>query len=89
MSLNEFINLITISGVVDDSFGAREIGTIFNMSMLTQVDEIHKERHCRMQFVEFLEAFTRVAERAINSESLLPSNRAPSTFSEMAVSERY
>jgi len=35
MSLGEFIDLITYSGVVDDSFGAREIGIIFNTSMMT------------------------------------------------------
>lgn len=35
MSLNEFVDLINISGVVDETFGAREIGVIFNISMMT------------------------------------------------------
>ena len=35
MSLSEFIDLITASGVVDDNFGSREIGIIFNLSMMT------------------------------------------------------
>ena len=35
MCMGEFIDLITRSGVVDDNFGAREIGTIFNLSMQT------------------------------------------------------
>lgn len=69
MSLGEFIDLITITDVVDDNFGAREIGTIFNLSMMTQVDEINKERHCRMSFVEFLEAVSRVADRVIVSSN--------------------
>jgi hypothetical protein len=30
MSLNEFIDLITSTGAVDDNFGAREIGIIYN-----------------------------------------------------------
>jgi hypothetical protein len=67
MSLPEFIDLITASNVVDDNFGAREIGTLFNLSMITQVDELNKERHCRMTFLEFLEAFCRVADRVITS----------------------
>lgn len=45
MSMNEFIDLVTRSGVVDDNFGAREIGVIYNLSMMTQVDEINKDRH--------------------------------------------
>lgn len=73
MSLNEFIDLVTSSGVVDDNFGAREIGTIFNLSMMTQVDEIKKERHCRMSFVEFLEAMCRVADRVIVFDTKVPS----------------
>lgn len=35
MCMNEFIDLITKSGVIDDNFGAREIGVIFNLSMMT------------------------------------------------------
>ncbi|CDW87404.1 UNKNOWN [Stylonychia lemnae] len=65
MSMNEFIDLVTRSGVIDDNFGAREIGIIFNLSMMTQVDEINKERHTQMQFIEFVEALSRVAERVM------------------------
>jgi hypothetical protein len=35
MSLDEFVNLVTDSGVVDDNFGSREIGTLFNLAMMT------------------------------------------------------
>jgi len=35
MSMGEFINLVTLSEVVDDNFGAREIGIIFNQGMMT------------------------------------------------------
>lgn len=31
--------------------------------MMTQVDEINKDRHLRMNFIEFLEAFARCAEQ--------------------------
>ena len=63
--MKEFIELITNSKVVDDNFGAREIGILFNLSMMTQVDEINKGRHIKMNFTEFLEALARVAERVI------------------------
>lgn len=65
MSINEFIQMVVLSGVVDDNFSAREIGTIFNLSMMTQVDEIHSERHCQMTFLEFVEAVCRTADRVI------------------------
>jgi hypothetical protein len=65
ISMNEFIELVTNSKVVDDNFGAREIGILFNLSMMTQVDEIVKGRHIKMNFTEFLEAIARVAERVI------------------------
>jgi hypothetical protein len=48
MSMQEFIDMVTATKVVDESFGAREIGVIYNISMMTQVDEIGKERHVRM-----------------------------------------
>lgn len=65
MSLSEFVDLVTSTGVIDDNFGAREINTIFRVSMATQIDEIRSERHTRMQFLEFVEAISRVADRVI------------------------
>lgn len=65
MSMTEFIDLVTATRVVDDNFGAREIGILFNLSMMTQVDEINRGRHIKMNFVEFIEAVARVADRVI------------------------
>jgi hypothetical protein len=45
MTMHEFIELINNTKVIDDHFGEREIGIIYNISMMTQVDEINKERH--------------------------------------------
>lgn len=45
MSISEFIDLITFSGVVDENFTNKEIGSMFNLSMMTQVDEIYADRH--------------------------------------------
>ena len=69
MSLNEFNEFVARSGVVDETFSTRDIGTIFNLSMMTQVDEIHSERHLQMQFLEFVEAICRIADRVIVSPS--------------------
>ena len=40
MSLDEFYDWITQSGVIDETFGQREIGIWYNLSMMTQKDEI-------------------------------------------------
>ena len=36
---------------------------MYNLAMMTQVDEIEKDRHINMIFVEFLEAVVRVADK--------------------------
>ncbi|CDW74199.1 UNKNOWN [Stylonychia lemnae] len=59
----EFIDMITHSGVVSETFGSREIGIIFNLSMMTQIDELQSERYLNMYMLEFQEAIARVAER--------------------------
>ena len=45
VSLEEFIMMITNSGVVSETFGAREIGIYFNSAMMTQVNEVDNNRH--------------------------------------------
>ena len=65
MSLDEFFDLICSWGVVDDNFGQREIGTLFNLSMMTQRNELDYDRHFNMIFVEFIEATGRVADKLI------------------------
>ncbi len=54
--------------VVDESFGAREIGIAYNLAMFTQVDEIDDDRHMKMYLDEFMDAIGRVADKlAVNS----------------------
>jgi hypothetical protein len=67
MSLAEFVDLVTSTSVIDDNFGVREINVIFRLSMAVQVDEIRYERHTRMQFLEFVEAICRVADRVVTN----------------------
>ena len=63
MSLGEFTELILNSDCLSDNFGGKQIGNQFNLAMMTQVDEIDKDRHINMVFVEFIEAVVRVAEK--------------------------
>ena len=66
LRLTRLIELITASGVCDDNFGAREIGPLFNLAMQTKVDEIHSTRHMDMQWLEFVECLSRIADKAVH-----------------------
>jgi NLR family CARD domain-containing protein 3 len=73
LAMPDFISMITATEIVDDTFGAREIGTLFNLSMQTQIDEIHNRKHIDMSYLEFCEALARVADKAFE---FVPSNYA-------------
>jgi len=64
--LSRFVELVTMSGVCDEEFGAREIGPFYNISMQTLVDEIQTTRHMDMRFIEFVECLSRIADKAIH-----------------------
>eukprot|EP00359_Climacostomum_virens_P001679 CAMPEP_0204897674 /NCGR_PEP_ID=MMETSP1397-20131031/869_1 /ASSEMBLY_ACC=CAM_ASM_000891 /TAXON_ID=49980 /ORGANISM="Climacostomum Climacostomum virens, Strain Stock W-24" /LENGTH=860 /DNA_ID=CAMNT_0052065451 /DNA_START=87 /DNA_END=2668 /DNA_ORIENTATION=+ len=70
MSLEEFQDICNQSGLVNETFVARNIDVNFNLSMMTQIDELSSRRHLQMSFVEFLEAFCRACDEA----NLPPSN---------------
>ena len=55
--------MVKTSGVIDEDFGEREINGLYNLSMMTQVDEITNERHLQMFKLEFHEAVCRVADK--------------------------
>ena len=55
-----------MSGICDDSFGAREIGPLYNLAMQTNIDEINSTRHMDMRFIEFVEALARIADKAVH-----------------------
>lgn len=69
MSLEEFQEMITSTSITSESFGTREIGIHFNLSKMTEVNEVDNDKHMKMQFVEFIEALGRIAEK-LNIESL-------------------
>jgi len=63
MSLAEFTDCISEINIFNEDFGVKQLAAAFNLSMMTQVEEIESERHINMNFVEFLEALVRVAEK--------------------------
>ena len=63
MSLEEFVQMVSEAGVVDDNFGTREIGPMFNLAMMTQKNELDYDRHFNMTMPEFIEAIARVADK--------------------------
>lgn len=62
MILDEFESLI--ANLVDKEFPVREIPISFNLSMRLQVNEIESEKHNNMLFPEFLEAVSRIIDKA-------------------------
>lgn len=72
MSLDEFVEMVGQAGVVDDTFGAREIGPLFNLSMMTCKNELDSDRHLNMTHVEFIEAIGRLADKLTNLPDLIP-----------------
>lgn len=63
MCLEELIDMCKHADLFDENFVERDVNLAFNMSMMTQVDEITKENLFRMTFVEFLEALARIADK--------------------------
>ena len=85
--LNKLMDLISASGVCDDTFGVKEIGTIYNLSMMTQVDEIHSTRHMDMKFIEFVETLARIADKAVTRKTQEFMGRDPSASGAAGVME--
>jgi hypothetical protein len=57
MTYIEFGKLISESGIPEESIGPRENNICFNLSMMTHVDELQSDKHQKMLFIEFIEAF--------------------------------
>ncbi|CDW85718.1 UNKNOWN [Stylonychia lemnae] len=64
MTVDEFENFVLTVPLVNDLFGQRDSSVAFNLAMMTQVNELDQDRHLSATFIEFLEAFCRVADKA-------------------------
>jgi len=63
MSLSEFNDCIINSNCLSGNFGAKTIGSMYSLAMMTQVDEIDKDKHINMVFIEFIEAIVRTSDK--------------------------
>ena len=82
MSHEEFVSILERSGLLNEHFANREAIPLFNLSMMTNIEETAKDRHLNMSFVEFLEALARVADRMelANLQDYVPAYRGRSAF---------
>ena len=65
VSLEEFTEMVSHSGILSLNIANKDIGKYFNLAMETQVDEIDKDKHMQMFKLEFYEAIARIAEKAV------------------------
>jgi len=47
MMVDEFENIFIASGLLNDNFVGRDCYISFNAAMITQVDELNKDRHLK------------------------------------------
>jgi len=66
MSMEEFVSLISHSGALKSAtIGITDLGSIFNVSIMTQINELDYDRHTQMTLMEFIEAICRVANKLV------------------------
>lgn len=63
VSLEEFTDMITRSGVCKLNIANKDIGKFFNLSLQTEPDELENEKHMQMFNLEFYEAIARIADK--------------------------
>ena len=63
MCLEEFVTMLSDAKLLNEFFGNREAGPLWNVAMMTNKKELENEKHLNMTFVEFLEALARVADK--------------------------
>ncbi len=62
MMADEFESIFSVCDLLNDNFVGRDCWISFNTAMMTQVDELNKDRHLKGSFIEFLEAFGRACD---------------------------
>lgn len=60
--IEELQKLATDAGILNDNLVDRDIVIAYNLSMMTQIDELNSDRIFQMNFIEFLEALARIAD---------------------------
>ena len=67
----KFLNFVKGSGLLNDQLETEALPLIYNISMMTQIDEVGSTRHLEATLVEFMEMVCRCADIA----SRLPQGR--------------
>lgn len=63
VSLKDFMLFISRAELITDFLIDKDVHLIFNLCIAIQVDELTEDRHMRMNFIEFVEALARLAEK--------------------------
>jgi hypothetical protein len=63
MCLDELSEICRLLNIYEWDFAEKDMQLAFNLSMMTQVDEISQNRTFEMAFIEFLEACARISEK--------------------------
>ena len=63
MCLDEFHDISSHAGFFDLNCVERDVNLAFNLSMMTQVDELENDRIFQMSFLEFMEGIARLADK--------------------------
>ena len=62
MMCDEFTSIWQSADLLSDNFTDRDISICFFQGMMTQVNEVDKDRHLKASMVEFLEQFSRACD---------------------------
>ena len=63
MSFDELHTICDKAGLIDENCVERDINLAYNLSMMTQIDELESDRIYQMNWIEFLEALARISEK--------------------------
>ena len=63
MCLEEGTDICKMANIYDETFVERDLFLAFNLSMMTQLDELNQDRIFQMSFIEFLEMCARIADK--------------------------
>ena len=67
MSIDEFMEMISNTNILKIwGVGPADVGSWFNISIMTQINELENERHFQMSFQEFIEALFRIWSKLID-----------------------
>ena len=55
--------MLTISGLINESFGQRDLNISYNIAMMTYINELDCDRHTHMAMPEFIDFLGRVSDK--------------------------